>query len=154
MNFRCDVNGYPVPDISWIFSKTNTLLQTDENVFKSNYVITKANCLHTGPYLCMGSNVIGGELGNAFSEIDLFVLCKYNIKYVCTKYSQYKYNFEKKVHRMTSCETTVNSKHLISHIMQFWEMHLMKCFTICIIFFYFLNSSLCFNLRISLTFFF
>ncbi|VDI07996.1 Hypothetical predicted protein, partial [Mytilus galloprovincialis] len=73
--FRCDVNGYPVPNISWIFSTTNTLLKKEENVFKSNYVIPKANCFHTGTYRCQGSNVIDGGLSSAFSEIDLFVLC-------------------------------------------------------------------------------
>lgn len=90
VNFRCDVNGYPVPDISWLFSTTNTLLKKEDNVFKSNYVIPKVNCLHTGTYRCQGSNVIDGGLLSAFREIDLFVLCKYRIKYICIKFSQYR----------------------------------------------------------------
>ncbi|XP_063442433.1 hemicentin-1-like [Mytilus trossulus] len=79
VNFLCEVNGYPVPDISWILSSTNTLLKKDEHTFKSNYVIPKANCLHTGTYRCQGSNVIEGELVNAFREINLFVLCRARI---------------------------------------------------------------------------
>ncbi|XP_076109577.1 peroxidasin homolog [Mytilus galloprovincialis] len=79
VDFLCEVNGYPVPDISWILSSTNTVLKKDEHVFKSNYLIPKANCLHTGSYRCQGINVIDGELVNAFSEIDLFVLCSARI---------------------------------------------------------------------------
>lgn len=77
VDFLCEVNGYPVPDISWILSSNNTVLKKDEHVFKSNYLIPKANCLHTGSYRCQGINVIDGELVNAFSDIDLFVLCEY-----------------------------------------------------------------------------
>lgn len=78
VTFECAVESYPAPVIKWIFPRTNTILNKDDNVFKSNYTITKTECLQTGPYRCQATNVIDAVFTNAFSETDLFVLCKYN----------------------------------------------------------------------------
>ncbi|CAC5371807.1 unnamed protein product [Mytilus coruscus] len=79
VTFQCEVDSYPAPDITWIFSRTNTLLFKDEHVFKSNYTVPKTMCLQTGSYRCQGSNVIDAVLVNAYREIDLFVLCSVRI---------------------------------------------------------------------------
>lgn len=74
--FQCEVDSYPAPDIAWLFNKTKTVLKTDVNVFKSNYTVPKTNCFQTGSYRCQASNVIDAMVVNAFSETNLFVLCK------------------------------------------------------------------------------
>lgn len=75
VTLQCNIDSYPLSDVTWLFSRTYTKLKNDFDVQQSNYTVKEADCLQTGIYQCNASNVIG----NYLQDVELFVNCSTRI---------------------------------------------------------------------------
>lgn len=73
----CQVDSYPLSNISWRYIYNNTLLIENNKVSKSYFNIASANCLDTGIYQCKAVTNIKGKLYSSTAQTNLNVICKY-----------------------------------------------------------------------------
>lgn len=77
VTIKCVVDSHPASDITWNFTRTNTILNTSTTVLQSSYSIPEAKCQHTGTYQCQATNVIEERSMVETKCIDLYVRCKF-----------------------------------------------------------------------------
>ncbi|XP_071180176.1 synaptogenesis protein syg-2-like [Mytilus edulis] len=74
---RCQVTGNPLPNVTWflISNETKQILQRQDQVVESSYIINTTNCLHTGIYECTTENVVNGTKVMNSKPTELKVTC-------------------------------------------------------------------------------
>ena len=90
VTLSCNVDGNPVPTISWTRdgSPVNTSARISFSADKKQLTITNVNRTDRGEYRCVASNRVGSDTSNA---ADLVVQCKTsifeNINVILTPYN-------------------------------------------------------------------
>ena len=78
VTLSCDVDGNPVPTISWTRggSPVDTSARISFTADEKQLTITNVSRTDSGEYRCVASNMVGNDTSNA---ADLDVQCKYSI---------------------------------------------------------------------------
>ncbi|XP_063447982.1 hemicentin-1-like [Mytilus trossulus] len=74
---RCQVTGNPLPNVTWYFisDETKQILQREDRIVVSSYIINTTSCLHTGTYECATENTVNGLKITDSKQTDLKVTC-------------------------------------------------------------------------------
>ncbi|XP_056009626.1 hemicentin-1-like isoform X3 [Ostrea edulis] len=78
LQIKCDVEGNPLSNITWVFVQNNTVVKRDSNVNSSTLDISSVNCLDHGSYKVTAEN---GKGPAAVRTTNVVVRCKPRLHY-------------------------------------------------------------------------
>ncbi|XP_063435967.1 basement membrane-specific heparan sulfate proteoglycan core protein-like [Mytilus trossulus] len=76
VTLRCEVDSNPASTLTWRFVGNPSILQKQDDVSSSNYIIPKIKCVQMGTYQCQATNRINGTTSIDIKDIVVYVLCK------------------------------------------------------------------------------